>query len=206
MIRSVVELVANESRVSPRPWLLVGKGPTSDHAHKLDPARYHVLTLNHAFRLVPPTVAHFTDLATYRACAAEVAGLPVCLPWHPHVSYRASPLSLADHATRVPALAALEAAGLLLSYNSTTAGRLPRNPELPTLRVRFFSAVAAFNLLAAAGVRDVHTLGIDGGTGYGRAFDTGNRLANGRATFDDQRAEIVRTTARNKMRWTRLEF
>lgn len=213
MIQSAVSHVRELTAADPRPWLVVGKGPTSDAVADVDPAAYHVLTLNHACRLVPaPALAHFVDVEAFLECGDRLAqGLtPTALPWHPHVGHKPSPLPLPGFCGlfgergRSVALAWLLGKDRLLSYNASTAGGLPRNVRLPDVRLRFFGAVAAFNVLAAAGVREVASLGVDGGTGYGSAFDHKDRLANGRTSFDAQTNEIRHTVKACRMRWTRL--
>jgi hypothetical protein len=66
------------------------------------------------------------------------------------------------------------------------------------VRVKFFSAVAAVNLLAQAGVRTIRSLGLDGGAAYSDEFiDLKDKtlLANSRSSFDRQFEEIARTIA-----------
>jgi hypothetical protein len=188
------------TRTHPLPWLVLGKGPTSDRYAGLGDHPYHVLTLNHACR-VPGVVAlaHFTDWGTFAQCAAELADRRVtaCLPWRPHVNYKAGERTLPELAADLPSCPPL------VSYNATTSG-LPKERGLNTVRLRFFSSVAAFNLLGQAGIRQVASLGVDGGTGYGRAFDASKILANGRRSFDDQEAEIRRACREFKMKWRRL--
>lgn len=197
-VRSVVDFVRGRRD---RPWLILGKGPTSARLAGVPPHRHHLLSLNHACLLRPPLVAHFTDYDAWCDCRAAVEPHPdvhVCSPWHPHVAMRPSRDDLGQFLHYRPLLAS----GRLLSYNSSLCGL--RRRGLPVIRVRHFSAVAAFNVLAAAGVREVHTLGVDGGTAYNPAFDPKDRLANGRASFDPQFEEFERTCRKQRVRWVRL--
>lgn len=200
-MRSVVDHVRELTRATPRRWLVVGKGPTADYICRVDTTRYHVLTLNHACRVVRPAVAHFVDAEAVEDCLPHLRqGLfAVAAPWHPHRHHKAHADTLAQYPW------AGEFGDLLLSYNATTANTLPRNPALPVIRLRYFSAVAAFNILVAAGVRSVHSIGVDGGTGYAEAFDKRTRLANGRSSFDVQFGEINQTLKKNKVHWHRLD-
>jgi hypothetical protein len=64
------------------------------------------------------------------------------------------------------------------------------------VKASYFSAEAALNLLAVAGVRRVRTLGVDGGSDYSRDFDDLKEktlLANGRPSFDLQFEGFART-------------
>lgn len=198
MIPSVITHIHNHTAAHPRPWLIVGKGPTAARIFEVDVAKYHVLTLNHACLLVYPTLAHFVDIEAYRDCdkkLAEMTKATVCLPWHPHVRHKAAKPDLGDYG--IPTRR-------LVSYNATTAGKLPRMPGLPTIRLHYFSSVAAFNILGYAGIREVHSLGVDGGTEYAEMFDAKDKLANGRQSFDKQFGEIAFAVKRHKIKWTKL--
>ncbi len=177
-----------------RPWLLVGKGPSLDRRHEYDLRPYHVLTLNHACRVVIPSVAHFTDLEPLLECVQELAAghKRIVAPWHPHVDFRPSPNNLGDYVRNGhDELAAAVSRKLLYAYNSTRART--KVAWLTTVPVRYFSAVAGLNLLALAGVRSVVSLGVDGGTKYAKDFDSKDRLANGRTSFDVQFTEMKKT-------------
>ena len=195
-----------------RKWLILGKGPTSDLVGRLTLSDYFVVTLNHACKLVRSTFAHFTDLEAFDDCCDHVktSADAVIMPWHPHLGMKPSLMTLSDY-TRPsagsgyrPALAWFATGDRLFSYNSSLAHKLERCDKFPTIRVRYFSAVAAFNLLAYAGVRHVYSLGVDGGTAYGKAFDRKDRLANGRESFDIQFREIALTCKHTGVVYTNL--
>jgi hypothetical protein len=198
--RSAVTFVHEHTRAHPRYWLVVGKGPSADYLCRHDLDRYHVLTLNHACKLAVPTLAHFVDVDAMLDCRHRLHQLDchVAMPWHPHQHFKAH----ADCLDEYPWAA--EFGTKLTSYNATTANTLSRNPMLPTLRLRYFSAVAAFNILVAAGIRHIHSIGVDGGRGYAEGLDGRTRLANGQKTFDVQFPEIRDTIRRNKCTWVRL--
>ncbi len=214
MIFSAVDFIRAKQAASPRPWLVVGKGPTSDYICRIDPAEYHVLTLNHACKIVTPAVAHFVDLEAYEDCVPTLAGTDaaVCMPWYPHTHNRPGTHNLFDLGLPKTTLSllghqlllAVEREKKLIGYNASTASNLKGSTKLPNIKLRYFSAVAAFNLLAASGVREAHTLGVDGGIGYGDAFDKKDCLSNGQASFDVGIREIVRTVSTTGMRWLKL--
>jgi hypothetical protein len=196
-IGNVLEFVRNRDD----PWLIVGKGPSLDRFDGVAlaglAAAYNVLTLNHACRVIVPDLAHFCDLEALRDCALDLVPMQtsLCVPWWPHVAMRPGRVhlkGLAD-ASGDHLLGVFAGLGRLWSYNSTVASKLPRNRKLPEIRVRYFSAVAAFNILARAGCKRIATVGVDGGTGYSVHFDAKDRLANGRDGFDVQFAEIEAT-------------
>jgi hypothetical protein len=196
---SAVELL--RTLADDRPWLIVGKGPTSDHLSSFDTSKYRCLTLNHACKVVEPAAAHFVDVEAFEACRTYLfPPTLVLMPWHPHHRFHPSIKAVIDW----PAIATLAADARLGTYNATTAGKLPKHPDVPTIRLTSFGATAAFNLLIAAGVRAIFSIGVDGGTGYGAAFDPADRLANGRKSFDAQTCFIRDSVQRNKVRWVRL--
>ncbi len=189
-----------------RPYVILGKGPSAER-YSADVGNGHrVLTLNHACRLAGPKahVNHFIDVAAYRDCRDSLEGHYTCLPWRPHINNKASKFTLYDLIQEEPILQARQQEGRLLSYNSTSAGFLAKNPKLSTVRVRYFSAVAAFNLLAMAGIRRIDTLGIDGGTCYAQYFEAKDCLANGLTSFDVQFSEIQRTVRQHGLTWVKL--
>ena len=208
MVGNAVEKIRELSR-DQRPWLLVGKGPSLDRRAEFDLVDYHVLTLNHSCRVIRPTLAHFTDLEAAMECICDLddQNAPMILPWHPHVGFRPSPNSIGDYVRndsgRRGGLGRMYSRNLLYSYNSTRA----RNKVdwLPIVHVRFFSAVAGLNLLAMAGVREIRSIGVDGGTGYAKELDAKDCLANGRDSFDAQFTEMRKTVAKYKLNYQRLD-
>lgn len=200
MIRSVVHVAHELIRGTKKNWLVVGKGPSSDLLAQVPLDGLLALTLNHACKIVTPTVAHFVDVDAYEQCAEHLAGLAchVCLPWYPHVNNRAGKKTLAEY----PWATAL--GDRLLTYNATTASGRPKNPMVHNVRLRYFSAVAAFNIVVMCGNRDVRSIGVDGGTEYGSAFATDTKLANGRQSFDIQTKELTDALKRSGGKWIKL--
>jgi len=197
---SVTNVVSLFNGVPSRGWLVVGKGPTSDRFNELDTDKYRIITLNHACRITLPHIMHFVDIEAFEDNLERINQLNcfVCLPWYPHVRFRAGDKTVLDY----PKVAAL--GPRLISYNATTAGKRPKKLSLPTIRLRYFSAVGVFNILAAAGVRNIYSIGVDGGTGYGVAFDPATKLANGHKSFDAQTKELEATVRRVKGKWIKL--
>ncbi len=186
-MRPVADLFAGRPS---RPWVLAGKGPS--FASFEDRGEYPVFGLNHVCRFVTCAAAHFTDLDAYLQCQdvlAEGTG-GVVLPLYPHVRNRPGKRELSVLIATHPSLARLDAAGRLFTYNSSLS-RL-RRKGYATHTVRFFSAVVGLHILAANGIRDVITVGIDGGTGYAPCFSTATLLSNGRSSFDVQSSELKR--------------
>lgn len=180
-------------RCGEKPWLVVGKGPTFARAHEVDWDRYHVLALNHAMTKSPALVGHAIDIEVVDHLGESILEVPrVVMPWLPNVNCKPSKTTLDEHLKTRPHLARLAAKRRLHWYNSDQAPNKLRRRG-PLVRVRYFSAVAAVNLLAASGVRQIFTLGVDGGSSYAPDFDKKTLLVNGRDSFDVQFKEIRQT-------------
>lgn len=172
-----------------RPWLVAGKGPSFPQVASVHPGDWHLLTLNDALREVPRAdLAHFIDLEALERCSGVLdRARCAVMPWYPHLGHRPGPLHLGQLSRRHPVLARLRAQGRLLWYDLAGAPR--RHGPHPVVTATFFSAEAAVDLLATAGVRTLRTAGVDGGTGYDEAFAdlrAVSRLANGQRSFDRQ--------------------
>lgn len=204
MVHSAVDYIA---KAPARPWLVLGKGPTLNRLRSVAIVGYNVISLNHACLVRRPDIAHFTDWEAMLDCWPKLAGtgVAICMPWHPHMECKATKRTLMDlpHPDGL-GWCKLAEEGKLLSYNSTVAVRSEKHPDLPTIKVRYFSAVAAFNLLAAAKVKQIFSLGVDGGKGYAQDMNPKDRLANGRNSFDIQFKEIARTVRRHQISWRKL--
>lgn len=177
-----------------RPWLIVGKGPSFDRISKVLLASYTLIGINHVCTKVGVAVNLFTDVEAAVDCKAALGGnpVPVIMPWHPHVQMKPSPEDLLVLCGKNQVLMGVYRRNLLFSFNSSTAHKLRSNPALPLVRARYFSGVAVVSLLLSAGVKRFFSIGLDGGTKYGKAFDPKDRLANKRKSFDIQFAEIRR--------------
>ena len=189
----------------PRPWLILGKGPSFAKRSQFGLSEFSTLGLNHVCREQPVTVAHVIDLDVIDQCgdALERSAQFLVMPWIPHVRpagfqrlrprHALSDRNLGEIARDHPVLRRLAADGRLLWYNLSTAPT-PHGAS-PVIGVRYFSVEAALNLLATAGVRTVRSLGIDGGASYSGEFDDlqdRTLLTNGRSSFDRQFEEIAR--------------
>lgn len=181
-------------RFPDKPWLVLGKGPTFSRRSDFDLDAYNTLGLNHVVREVMLDVAHAIDVDVVTACADVL--LDNCrwlvMPRRPHTNNSPGPLLLEDYLQRVPVLRELDEQGRLVWYSAATAPVAGYH----TIGVRYFSAEAAFNILAAMGVKEIRSLGLDGGSGYSAAFsdlEDKTMLANQQPSFDLQFAEIDKT-------------
>ena len=195
-LQSFFEWYEAQQYRSSQPWLVFGKGPTFARRHDYDISKYRTMSLNHAVREQPVTVAHMIDLDVVDACGEILARNAefVVMPWYPHVNNRPGLVDLGALSVENPVLRGLRERGRLLWYNASTA-RAPVAGS-PVVPVRFFSAEAAVNLLAMAGVKCIRSLGVDGGASYAGDFDDLKEktlLANQRSSFNRQFEEIAKT-------------
>jgi hypothetical protein len=193
---------------SPQPWLILGKGPSFARRKEFDLTRFHLLSLNHAVREQPVLAAHVIDLDVIDSCAdiLEQNARVLVMPWYPHVHNEVGNQALSDLVERMPVLQRFESENRLLWYDLSTS-RL-RHGAAPVVEATYFSAEAALNLLAAAGVGSIRSLGIDGGSAYSSAFaDLQDKtlLANGRDSFDLQFQGFARTIVRTGVDFSPLD-
>ncbi len=202
-----------------RRWVLLGKGPSFSHRHDVDLRGSYTFGLNHVCRELPLDVTHAIDLDVIDHCADALfrhAGVLV-LPWRPHVpderwlrrlrgAVTPSEVTLETLADSHPVLRHFAASDRLLWYNASSSDRPA--PDSPVVTVRYFSAVAALNLLALAGVREVRSLGIDGGTAYSEAFadlDDRTRLKGPHRSFDPQFTAMAATLLRTGISYAPID-
>jgi Glycosyl transferase family 8 len=181
-----------------QPWLILGKGPSFAKRNERDLRPYYTMSLNHVVREQAVIVAHMIDYDVVDACGESILNNAqfLVLPWVPHINNRPGRHNLAELAQIHPLLRGMNEQGRLLWYNHSKTRQ--RHGDSPVVRVKFFSAVAAVNLLAQAGVRTIRSLGVDGGATYSEEFtDLKDKtlLSNRRSSFDRQFEEIARTIA-----------
>jgi len=194
---SAVELLQDKSKN----WLVVGKGPSSVKVKNFSTDVVNVLTLNHACKIITPTAALFMDMEAFSDCYSFLKDkkIKTILPWHPHVNMKPAKETLEDLIS-----AYSDHADCVYTFNSTTSSLRP-DPRFPVIRVRYFCAVAAINLLVAADNKEeIYTLGVDGGTQYNPVFNDKDRLANGRSSFDIQFEEFEKTKKSSGVRIVKL--
>ncbi len=188
-----------------RPWLVLGKGPSFSFRNTIDLEHYTTISLNHVVARQKVFIAHIIDMDVLDDVGAELAEQAewLLMPFHPHVKWRASELSLNDFAATVPVLQDFEKRGRLLWYNLHSGAAADKTPIVRGT----FSASVVINLLGHLGVKNVRSLGVDGGNRYSDQFrhlsDT-TLLANGHESFDVQFSEIAASTQRFSMSYEKV--
>ena len=177
---------------SPKPWLILGKGPSFGLHEKFDLSKYNCLSLNHVVREVPVDVAHVIDVDVVEDCGEDL--LRNCrwllMPRYPHVNFQPSDEPLESWIQKSHTLKRLDDEGRLVWYQLSSGQPIDNSPKI---QATYFSSEAAIDLLGTLGVRTIRSLGVDGGRGYSEKFDdlqTKTMLANGHATFNRQFAEM----------------
>lgn len=172
---------------SSKPWLIVGKGPSLSKPVAF--SQFNTLTLNHACKVpANPAACLFVDIEAFEDAYDTIPTFAtVILPWRPHVNMKSGSETL--FSLNSQKLDKLLDQDRVAAFNSTTSN-LPAHPQLPIIRLRYFSAVGAVNLLAHAGHKQIFTIGVDTGSDYAPMFDQKDRLANGRKSFDIQFEEF----------------
>jgi hypothetical protein len=204
-----LEWFARDAGRKEKTWLMLGKGPSFSKRNEFSLGSYGLLALNHTVREQRVDVAHLIDLDVVDQCGEcllENADV-VVMPWIPHVRNRPGPSTLEAIAESHRLLRLLASERRLLWYNLASAAGRAR-PGSPVIPVHFFSAEAALNLLVAAGVSRVRSLGVDGGNSYSPAFaDLADKtlLANGHQAFDLQFGEIAKTILRSGVDFAPLD-
>jgi hypothetical protein len=174
---------------APKPWLLLGKGPSFTRRHEFPLSDYNLMSLNNAVVEQPVDVAHILDVDVVGACAEKLAENCrfLVMARRPHIKFRPGHRLLEEYFDDYPVLRALSDEGRLVWYNAATSPPLDASP---VIGVRYFSSEAALNVLGEMGVTSVRSLGIDGGSGYGQEFGQLQPLGNSLPSFDAQFREI----------------
>ncbi len=178
------------------PWLILGKGPSFTKRANYDLNAYHKLSLNHAVREQKVRVAHIIDHDVIDRCGDAILTNAdvLAMPWRPHVNFVPGEFNLEQLARANPTLRKMNERGRLVWYNLSSAHE--QHNDSPVVSAEFFSAEAGLNLLALAGVRQVRSLGIDGGREYSHEFDDLKEktlLACGHQSFDRQFSGFAKT-------------
>src|SRR5271154_1171129 len=153
----MIELKDWISKVSfpPKPWLVMGKGPTFSRRSQVDLKSFNTFALNHVVREEKVTVAHIIDIDVVESCAKNL--LTNCdwliVPRVPHVKcQRSEYLNLNDWLQCVHVLAQAEEQGKLVTYS--LAHFADKNDRFQ-IEVRYFSSEAALGILGRMGVKEV---------------------------------------------------
>lgn len=188
-----------------KPWLIVGKGPSfrKIYTFKND---FNIFGLNHVACIIKCDITHFIDLNILNLIIIKNSKNLLC-PWHPHENNKVQFKTLPHYVKNEDVYEIADKK--LYWYNCSTwksSAYMPPNIGTEIVKVRFFSAEAAFQILGMLGIKKVYSLGVDGGNSYAKDFrDLGLLpLNNQRKTFDNQFPMIQETLKQFDMEWERL--
>ena len=148
-----------------RPWLICGMGPSFSRYKEVDLSKYNVLGINRVVSLIPVDLCSIIDfyiIDKVKDSILEQAKYLV-IPYYPHFMCRPHlNLSIMNLILQSKLLRQMLREERLLSYNLITCPI--KSSEAPFVRAKFFSAEAAFSMLGHLGVKEIYTLGVDGGS------------------------------------------
>ncbi len=195
-----------------KPWLILGKGPSFKKIFTIDYENYNIFGLNHVGNLIKCDICHFIDIDILNGTIINNSKNLLC-PWHMHENSKVMWKTLSYAIKYNPMFSIAESLkNNIYWYNCSTwkgqhftqqSIRIIK-PEI--IKVRYFSAEAAFQILGMLGIKKVYSLGIDGGYAYAKDFIELGIIpfSNKRKTFDDQFKMIEATLQQFNMKWERL--
>jgi hypothetical protein len=195
-------------------WLILGKGPSFSELNSYSTDDYKLFGLNHVVCKQKLDLLHAIDIEVIEDCSEIILenAKYVVIPWIPHIRYQPFPLlkeirfrpsdkTLEDYCQDIKVLNILKSEGRLLWYNLCTSTRT-RPTKNPTVRAFGFSSTAAINLLSLAGIKQIRSLGVDGGNTYSSNFSHLKQktlLVAGQQNYNSQFQEIANTIMNYKI-------
>lgn len=210
-LKNIFDYFAEHPELRERSWLILGKGPSFALRSNWDLSNYKILSLNDAARECNKTdLAHFIDFEAYERCAQALSRNPrvlVVMPWFPHFNHKAGEVDLARLSEKNTTLSKFAQEGRLYWYDLISSRQ--RYGDYPVVSVNAFSAEAALDLLAMAGVRYIRSLGIDGGKAYSNEFSdltSISLLANSQKSFDKQFKAFCKVITKTNVNYSPLDM
>ncbi len=186
-----------------KPVLVFGKGQTYSKVQITNLSEYQTIGLNHTVEMQSVLLGHCIDLEPLSTRFVQNCKY-IILPYHPHINFKVTSKTLPELIHSNQYLEELESLGKILWYNCSTWKGFPQNPAFPLIEAKYFSSEAIFNILARAGIKTIHTLGIDGGYSYAKEFQHLKPLSNGRESFNEQFPRLKAICKAFQIDWIRL--
>jgi len=189
----ISELLSAE-KYKEKPWLIVGKGPSFAEINKVDLDKFFIFCLNHTISAVERAeIIHAIDFDVFTSCASEIYSKAkyLVMPINPHFNNKPTEDTLFDLLEKNAVLKKLSEEGRLFWYNHIKGKALLSDRNKIRLNykdvvVKYFSAEVPFYMLGMFGIKELYSVGIDGGNSYDGKFSNSTLLANGRPSFDVQ--------------------
>jgi len=187
-----------------KPYLILGKGPSLERVFEqpelLD--EYHTIALNHAGILFADKVdyVHFVDMDVPYGFKDQIPNVKkwIC-PWHPHVNFKASIFPLTNYQV------SNTKKSTFYWYNSSKS-RIHNAPKDPVIKLHYTSAESVFQLLYHQGIKEVHSVGIEGGKEYHKTMlEIGLKpLTCGQISFDRGFFQLDKICKYLNIKWKKL--
>ncbi len=203
MIRSLNNLIIRNDK----PWLVLGKGPSFSRIHDQDLSQYYTFCLNETINKVERcNIGHVVDLEVLPRIEKWHCKGPrnFLIPYYPHLQCKVTNKCLPNWIDKYFYLKQMDYEDRLTVYNLSTYKGNFTHPAAPFITAKYFSVEAAFRILGNFGIRQIYTLGIDGGNTYAKEFSNLKPLTNGQPNFDRQFAELQKIVHAHKMAWVQL--
>jgi lipopolysaccharide biosynthesis glycosyltransferase len=173
-------------------FIIIGKGPSISLIQKNDEKGIKI-SLNHVVRDQVVDIAHIIDFDVFEDVGMSVYDNAryLLMPLHPHINCRPSSLSLHHLIKKNRIIKKMNEEGRLIWYKLGTKRYFLGG--YPTYPAGYFSGDVIVGVLAAAGVKNIKLVGVDGGNTYADSFVDLNQktlLVNGRESFDIQFSRI----------------
>lgn len=172
-----------------KPWLILGKGPTLERYTKYDLNYYNVMGLNHVSRYINVDVSLLID---EDVCTLQYvrANNYILAPYHPHYLFKPKQKLFLDIIS-----------DKIYYFDCSTWKK--ESVKFPVIRAQYNCAEAAFDILRWWQVKEIYTLGIDGGKNYAQ-FINELPLTNGQPNFNKQIKNIKAICKQGNIVWNRL--
>lgn len=154
------------------PALILGKGPSFREPTSVEKHHFITIGLNHVCRETKVDVAHIIDIDVINQLGDKLYDNAhfLFMPYHPHAGWRPHPtVRLADLCTSHTIISKMASEGRVFGYNLSTIKATVG--DSPVVNAKYYSAEAAVDLLAKLGVKQIRTLGIDGGNQQSPSFN-----------------------------------
>lgn len=152
-----------------KPVLLAGKGPSFSARPLGLCERFHVVGINQAASHQHCELAVMNDIEPWLGTQPINAEMALALPSWPHWHQRPGGYDIQQWTALETSLESLCERGRLFAFDMQLLGQRKYPDESPILAV-YSSTESALQILAMAGVRRVHTVGIDGGSALAPEF------------------------------------
>jgi hypothetical protein len=201
MIRHITELPGLMDNFLKKPWLVLGKGPSIDRIKTIELHNYNVWAINQTLSLIPK--ADVWACSDYE-CFTDV---PTGMIYQQFFYMQSSPRwrnkgesgdlnSFINHNYVLKML--LQRMGIFsLDFDGEKILFPDKNPF--TLDI---SGAMAFQILGKLGVKEIYSLGLDGGEGRGEVFEGSHKIDGN--SYEIHFERVQHWTKELNINWTRL--